>query len=56
MEYRFAAMSAVGAGFFMRSFESPGLAMSFCLWWQLDLDSGPNQHLLDGFRKASLPE
>lgn len=27
-----------------------------CPWWQLYPDSGPNEHLLDGLRKAGLPE
>ncbi len=27
-----------------------------CPWWQLYQDSGPNEHLFDGLRKAGIPE
>ena len=39
--------------------EFRGLRVSdvvLCPWWQLYQDSGPNDHLLDGLRKAGLPE
>lgn len=45
--------------FLIRHQEARGVRVSeidFCIWWRLYQDPGPNEHLLEGLRKAGLPD